>query len=65
MSAALSYTLWAVLAAAALGLWYRSHVPGARTARPSVVLRRLATGPVSRVALVLAWMWAGWHLFAR
>ena len=38
---------------------------GAAPARPGVVLERLATGPFLRVALVLAWMWAGWHLFAR
>ena len=61
----LSYAVWAALGAAALGLWVRSLVPGATTARPSVVLERLATGPLLRVALVLAWMWAGWHLFAR
>jgi hypothetical protein len=30
-----------------------------------VVLQRLATGPFLRVALVLAWGWVGWHLFAR
>ena len=61
----LSYAVWAALGAAALGLWARSHAPGATNARPSVVLERLATGPLLRVALVLAWMWVGWHLFAR
>jgi hypothetical protein len=30
-----------------------------------VVLERLATGPFLRIALVLAWGWMGWHLFAR
>jgi hypothetical protein len=30
-----------------------------------LVLERLATGPILRVLLVLGWMWAGWHLFAR
>ncbi len=65
MSAALSYTFWAVLAAVVLLVWARSHGRRPGPARPSVVLERLATTPVLRVVLVLAWMWAGWHLFAR
>ncbi len=65
MSSAVTYLVWALLGAAALGLWAWSRVGRARVARPSVVLERAATGPVLRVALVLAWMWAGWHLFAR
>ncbi len=65
MSAALSYTVWAVLGAFALGLWARSRSSGGRVARPAVVLERLATGPLLRVVLVLAWIWVGWHLFAR
>ena len=43
----------------------RSRVPGSPRPAPAVVLERLATGPFLRVVLVLAWMWAGWHLFAR
>jgi hypothetical protein len=65
MTSALSYAVWALLGLAALGLWARSHAAGATLARPAAVLGRLASGPVLRVLLVLAWMWAGWHLFAR
>ncbi len=65
MTSALSYAVWAVLGLASLALWARSHVAGSQLARPAVVLERLARGPVLRVVLVLAWMWAGWHLFAR
>ena len=65
VSSALSYAVWALLGLAVLGLWARSRVAGSRLARPAVVLERLATGPFLRVVLVLAWMWAGWHLFAR
>lgn len=65
MSSALSYAVWAVLGLAALLLWARSRTAGSSPARPAVVLDRLATGPFLRVALVLAWGWAGWHLFAR
>jgi hypothetical protein len=65
MSSALSYAVWAVLGLATVALVVRSRLPGSSPARPAVVLERLATGPFLRVALVLGWMWAGWHLFAR
>jgi Family of unknown function (DUF6186) len=60
-----SYAAWALLGAAALGLWACSRSSRETPARPAVVVERLATGPWLRVALVLVWMWAGWHLFAR
>jgi Family of unknown function (DUF6186) len=62
---AVSYAVWALLGAAALGLWARSRSSGAATAGPAAVVERLATGPLARVVLVLVWMFAGWHLFAR
>ena len=62
---AVSYAVWALLGAAALGLWAGSRSSRGTPARPAVVVERLATGPLLRVALVLVWMWAGWHLFAR
>ena len=68
MSSAFSYAVWAVLGLATLAVWARSRsetAGGAAPARPGVVLGRLASGPILRVVLVLAWMWAGWHLFAR
>jgi Family of unknown function (DUF6186) len=65
VSSGLAYAAWAVLGLAALALWARARAPGSGPARPSVVLERLATGPFLRVVLVLAWMWLGWHLFAR
>ena len=65
MTSAISYAVWALLGLAVLGLWVRSRAPGRSPARPALVLERLATGPILRVVLVLGWMWAGWHLFAR
>ena len=63
---ALSYAVWALLGLATLAaLVPFPYAPGSSLARPAVVLARLATGPFLRVALVLGWMWAGWHLFAR
>lgn len=65
MSSNLGYAVWAVLGAATLGFWAWSRSGRAPLARPGVVLERMATGPVLRLALVLGWMWVGWHLFAR
>ncbi len=65
VSSAVTYLVWALLGVAALGLWAWSRSGRARVARASEVLARAAQGPLLRLALVLAWMWAGWHLFAR
>jgi len=62
---AVSYAVWAVLGATALALWARSRSSRATTAGPAAVVGRLATGSLARVVLVLTWMFAGWHLFAR
>ena len=61
----LAYGGWAILAAAVVVLWVRSHARDAAVARPLRVLTWLSTGAVLRVALVLGVMWVGWHLFAR
>jgi hypothetical protein len=60
-----SYLIWALLAAGALGLHALSRLRPDVAARPARVVERLATGPVLRVALVLGVMWTGWHFFAR
>jgi hypothetical protein len=65
MSAAAFYTVWAVLGAAGAGLWVLSRRREDGPARPSAVARRLATGPLSRIVLVVALGFAGWHFFAR
>jgi hypothetical protein len=57
--------VWGLLGAAAAGLWYVSRLRPDAVARPARVVARLARGPVLRIALVLALMWTGWHLFAR
>ena len=65
MTSAFSYAIWSLLGVATLVLWARSRAAERSPARPALVLERLATGPILRVLLVLAWGWAGWHLFAR
>jgi hypothetical protein len=64
-ASALSYAVWALLGAGAIGLWWAAATGRGAVARPAAVVGRLATGPLSRVVLVLGFMWAGWHLFAR
>jgi hypothetical protein len=64
-TATVSYVVWGLLGAACVGLWWISQSRSDAVARPTDVVARLATGPLLRVALVLAVMWTGWHLFAR
>jgi hypothetical protein len=64
-TSALSYAVWALIGAAAAGLWWASATGRGEVARPVAVVGRLATGPLTRVVLVLVVMFAGWHLFAR
>jgi MYXO-CTERM domain-containing protein len=65
VSSAVVYLVWGLLGLAALGLWLRSRSSPASVAGPGEVLERIATGPILRVVIVVFWMFAGWHLFAR
>ncbi len=65
MTAAGYYAVWALLAGVAVALWLCAHRSESGLARPGDVVRRLATGPALRVALIVAVSFAGWHLFAR
>ena len=61
----LAYGIWALLGAATLVLWLRSRAGASGVARPAQVVQRLSSGPLWRVAFVVAVMFVGWHLFAR
>lgn len=65
MNSAGFYAVWAALGSAVLVLWALSYRRSSGLARPSDVVRRLATGPIARIVLVLVVMFAGWHFFAR
>ena len=65
VSSPLSYAVWAVLGLAPSASGSAPTPADPRWPAPACVLERLATGPFLRVALVLAWIWMGWHLFAR
>jgi hypothetical protein len=62
---ALAFAVWGLLGGATLVLCLVARAPESGLARPVEMVRRLATGPVLRLALVVAVAWTGWHLFAR
>jgi hypothetical protein len=64
-TAADTYLVWGLLAAAGVAVAALSGRRPDAVARPARVVERLATGPFLRVALLLGLMWTGWHLFAR
>ena len=61
----LSDALWAALAASTLVAVAASHLPRLGLVRLSVLVRRLEVNRAGYVCVLLAWMWLGWHLFAR
>lgn len=65
VSSAVVYLVWGLLGVAALGLALWSRSKPSSIARPGEVLERMATGPILRIVIVVFWMFAGWHLFAR
>lgn len=61
-----TFAAWALLAAAVVVLAVLSVAPRSPVAGPLAPLRAyLASHRVARAVVVVAWMWAGWHLFAR
>jgi len=61
-----TWAVWALLGAAAVVLAALSVARRGGVREPFGPLRAyLADHRVARVALVVAWMWAGWHFFAR
>lgn len=59
-----SYLVWAVLGASFLLAEGAARVRR-RSARIAEVVAALTATTPLRVLLVLAWMWLGWHAFAR
>jgi hypothetical protein len=61
---AATFVIWGVIGAAlvAYGLLTRFRY---RANGADALLRAWTTNPYRRGALLLAWMWLGWHAFAR
>ena len=60
-----TFVIWGVLVVAALALEGAGRRRVGGLVPLSRVLRAARAPVVGRVALLLAWMWLGWHLFAR
>lgn len=54
-----------VLAVAAVGIELAARRPNARVPTLGACLTRVMRRRVGRVAVLLAWLWAGWHFFVR
>lgn len=64
-SRAITIAIWVVLAFVAAGLEGLSRTDRRWTTSAGRIAR-VATRPLlGRVAVSLAWMWIGWHVFAR
>ena len=62
---AISDALWAILGMAVVAMIAASYLPRARLVRLSVLVRRAESKAPLYVLVMLAWMWLGWHFFAR
>ena len=56
---------WALLALAALTLGVVAFVRRGRFASPGNALDLVLWHPAGRALLLAAWVWLGWHVFAR
>jgi hypothetical protein len=57
--------VWAVLGALVVGAEIVAALSGGRFPGLGTVVRKVTINPVGRVVFVVAWMWLGWHAFAR
>jgi hypothetical protein len=57
--------VWAILGAAVVGCQLVAVLSKGRLPGLGTVVGRVTSHRVGQYALVLAWMWLGWHAFAR
>lgn len=57
--------VWGVLAVVVVGLELVALRPGGRVPGLGRVVRRMIGSRWGRWLVALAWMWLGWHAFAR
>ena len=65
MTRTLALAVWGILAGLLVACEILSLVTRRRLAGLLETTARLSTPPALRVALLLGWMWLGWHSFAR
>ncbi len=59
-----SFLVWAALAAVLVGIEVVARL-GGRIPTLAATVGALAARTPIRAALILGWMWLGWHAFAR
>ncbi len=57
--------VWALLGLGVLAGLVAAMLSRGRFPTLGALVRRVTTHPVGHWLLVLAWMWLGWHAFAR
>jgi hypothetical protein len=57
--------VWALLGAVAVLGQLTAVLSAGRIPGLGSLVRRATAVPVGRILFVLAWMWLGWHAFAR
>lgn len=57
--------VWAVLAAVVVAGQVVARLSDGAFSGLGTVVKRVTVSRVGRSVLVLAWMWVGWHAFAR
>lgn len=65
MSRVVVLTAWGVVAAMVVGCEMASMLSRRRLAGMGDVLSRLSGSTWSLLAMLVGWMWVGWHFFAR
>ena len=62
---AVTLLVWGCLAAVLVGCAVAASVSKGRLPPAGTLLRLVTGGTVRRWLVILAWMWLGWHAFAR
>jgi len=57
--------VWAILGALVVGSELGAALSRGRFPRLGTLVKRITVSPIGRGVFVVAWMWLGWHAFAR
>jgi hypothetical protein len=57
--------VWALLGAGVIGVQIGALVTKGRLPTFNALLHRLTAFRIGQIAMILGWMWLGWHAFAR
>jgi hypothetical protein len=60
-----TFVIWALLGAALVGCQIVAALSRGRLPGLGTLVKRVTSRNIGRGVFVLAWMWLGWHAFAR